>query len=92
MERYREAGLPAGKAPEPSEDGESYPPPSFNLTSALHHVCGGLSMLFECPHGLQESQYLQVSHDQILDLELILYEELLAFAVETPRPGSEPRP
>jgi len=87
MERYRQAGLPAGKPPVPSEDGVKYPPPSFNLTSALHHVCGGVSMLFECPHGVKEKKYPQLTHDQILDIQLILFEELLAFALETPRPG-----
>ena len=85
-ERYREAGLPTGRTPVVAEDGAKYPPPSFNLTSALHHVCGGVSMLFECPHGSKETKYPQVTHDQILDLQLILYQELLAFAVETPRP------
>jgi hypothetical protein len=87
MERYRAAGLPAGRVPAPAEDGARYPPPSFNLTSALHHACGGVSMLFECPHGVKEAQYPQVSHDQILDLQLLLFEELLAFAVENPRSG-----
>jgi len=86
IEHFRKAGLPAGTPPVPAEDGVKYPPPSFNLTSALHHVCGGVSMLFECPHGLKETKYAQVTHDQVLDLQLILYEELLAFAVETPRP------
>jgi hypothetical protein len=71
----------------PAEDGTQYPPPSFNLTSALHHACGGVSLLFECPHGVKETQYPQVTHDQILDLQLMLFEELLAFAVENPRPG-----
>jgi hypothetical protein len=85
-EHWRQGGLPAGKAPAPAEDGVKYPPPSFNLTSALHHVCGGVAMLFECPHGLKEAKYVQVTHDQILDLQMTLYEELLAFAVETPRP------
>src|SRR5947208_10396907 len=39
---YAEAGLPhrAG-GPEPEEDGKKFPPPSFNLASALHHACGG---------------------------------------------------
>jgi Zinc carboxypeptidase len=92
-ERYRAAGLPAGKPPVPGVDGEplaslrSCPPPAFNLTSALHHVCGGLSMLFECPHGLKEPQYVQVTHEQILDLELLLFDELFALALETPRPA-----
>ena len=89
MERYSQAGLPAAKPPVPSEDGTVYPPPSFNLTSALHHVCGGVSMVFECPHGVKETRYPQVTHDQILDIELMLYEELLRFALETPRPQKE---
>lgn len=89
MERYRKAGLPAAKPPVPSEDGRDYPPPSFNLTSALHHVCGGVSMVFECPHGVKETRYPQVTHEQILDIELILFEELLRFALETPRPQKE---
>jgi hypothetical protein len=56
------------------------------LTSALHHVCGGVSILFECPHGLKEDIYPQVNHENILDIQLILYQELLAFANEYPRP------
>lgn len=88
MERYRQAGLPAGNPPVPAEDGEKYPPPSFNLTSALHHVCGGVSTLFECPHGVEETRYPQVTHDEILDIELILFEEFLAFALEFPGPRS----
>lgn len=90
VDRYRRSGLPAGGVPEPIEDGAAYPPPSFNLTSALHHACGGLAMLFECPHGLKEPRYPQVTHDQMLDLELILFEELLAFALEEPRPAKVP--
>lgn len=89
MARLAKAGLPAGRPPVPSIDGEKYPPPSFNLTSALHHVCGGTSMLFECCHGPKDEQYPQVTHDQILDIQLTLYEELLRFALETPRPGRE---
>ncbi len=94
MKRYREAGLPAGRPPQIFEDGTKFPPPSFNLTSALHHVCGGVSTLFECPHGLKEPQYPDVTHEQILDLELMLFEELLAFALESPRPrmAGDPRP
>jgi len=50
-------------------------------------VCGGVSMTFECCHGVRDAGYPQVTHDQILDLQLILYEELLNFALETPRPA-----
>jgi hypothetical protein len=85
-ERFCRAGLPSGSPPAVGEDGEKYPPPSFNLTSALHHVSGAVSMLFECPHGLKEPENVQVTHEQILDLELTLFDELLAFALETPRP------
>ncbi|MGI6454717.1 MAG: M14 family zinc carboxypeptidase [bacterium] len=86
MQRYQQHQLPAGSVPEPREDGTTYPPPSFNLTSALHHTSGGVSMLFECPHGSKETRYPQVTHDQILDLQMILYDELLNYAVEHPRP------
>ncbi len=86
MKRYQDENLPAARVCVPSRDGEKYPPPSFNLTSALHHCCGGVSMLFECPHGLKEERYPQVNHEQILDIELILYEEFLALAVKNPRP------
>jgi len=86
QQRYQAAGLPSGKPPPVREDGERYPPPSFNLTSALHHVCGGVSMLYECPHGVKELIYTRVTHEQILDLQLLLFEELLAFAVERPSP------
>lgn len=92
MARYHLAGLPAGDAPTPRIDGEKYPPPSFNLTSALHHSCGGLSMLFECPQGLRDDEYPHVTHDQILEIQLMLFDELLEFAVKTPRPGEQPEP
>jgi len=91
MARYKEATLPAGSPPVPAEDGKTFPPPSFNLTSALHHTSGGVAMVFECPHGVKETRYPQVTHDQILDIQLILYEELLGFAIENPRPGASPK-
>jgi len=31
---------------------EGNPPPSFNLTSALHHICGGVSFTYESNEGL----------------------------------------
>jgi hypothetical protein len=45
-------------------------------------------MVFECPHGLKDAKYPQVNHDKILDIQLFLFEELLAFAIETPRPAA----
>jgi hypothetical protein len=50
-------------------------PDSFNLTSALYHVSGAGSFTFECPHGIQSN--CQVTLDQILDIQLSLYEAML---------------
>ena len=85
MARYREKDLPAGRPPSISEDGEAFPPPSFNLVSALHHVCGAASFTFECCHGITgDESYPQVTFDEILDIQLMLYDELLQFALENP--------
>jgi hypothetical protein len=86
--RYIDEGLPAGNPSKPLISGEKYPPPSFNLTSALHHISGAVSILFECPHGVRETKYPQVDHSQIVDIELLLFEQLLQFATEYPRPES----
>lgn len=88
-ERYTAENLPSGGPSAPRPDGERYPPPSFNLTSALHHACGGVSMTFECSHGVVGEVYPTLTHSQILDTQLVLYEELLAFAHETPRPTKD---
>jgi hypothetical protein len=46
--RYGKAGLPHQPEPtELAEDGTAFPPPSFNLASALHHTCGGFSFVHE---------------------------------------------
>ncbi len=50
-------------------------PSSFNLTSALHHICGAASFTFECPHGLTDG--CQMTLEQILDIQLTLYEAML---------------
>lgn len=81
--RYRAAGLPAREAgPEVQEDGVAFPPPSFNLASALHHTCGGLAFIHECTAGALYKSAPEVIHEQILDLEMLLYDELFQFAVE----------
>jgi hypothetical protein len=83
--RYRAAGLPAREAgPEVQEDGVTLPPPSFNLASALHHACGGAAFIHECTAGARYKSAPEVTHEQILDLEMVLYDELLQFAVERP--------
>jgi hypothetical protein len=81
--RYRAAGLPAREAgPEAQEDGATFPPPSFNLASAIHHVCGGVVFVHECPCGVKDGS--SVTPEQILSIEMLLYEELFRFAVERP--------
>ncbi|MBR4959635.1 MAG: hypothetical protein IKY52_01920 [Clostridia bacterium] len=44
-------GLPNRVDPVPDKP-ESFPPPSFNLTTALHHVCGAVSCSYECNQGM----------------------------------------
>ncbi len=83
-DRYESAGLPNQRLSDPKEDGVKFPPPPFNLTSAIHHICGGMSFTFECLHGSSGPRYPQVSYDQILDVQLILYDELLKFALANP--------
>jgi hypothetical protein len=83
--RYAAAGLPhrAG-GPEPTEDGTSFPPPSFNLCSAIHHACGATAFVFECCVGVKTKPYPAATHEQILDLQLLLFDELFRFAAENP--------
>ena len=84
-DRYAAAGLPHAKLGRPpTEDGREFPPPSFNLTSALHHVCGAVTMVHECCNGVVDEPYPQLGHGELLEVELILFDELLRFAVENP--------
>ena len=66
--------LPFGGLFEPRIEGGKNPE-SFNLTSALYHVSGAGSFTFECPHGIQGN--CDVTLDQILDIQLTLYEAML---------------
>jgi hypothetical protein len=60
-------------------EGGKYPKP-FNLTSALYHISGASPFTFECPHGLKEG--CQVNFEQILNIQLLLYEEMLRYEIE----------
>jgi hypothetical protein len=83
--RHDQRGLPYGRVLEPqADDPRPGPSASFNLASALHHVSGAMAFVFECSHGSvsERSPAPLVSHDQILDVQLTLYEEMLAFALE----------
>jgi hypothetical protein len=85
QKRYADAELPHRPfGPEPREDGLKFPPPSFNLSSALHHVCGAVSFVHECCVGVKTPPYPKLTHEQILDIQLLLYDELFRHAVEHP--------
>lgn len=85
QKRYAHAGLPHRQnGPEPQEDGTSFPPPSLNLCSALHHTCGAAAFVHECCVGVKDDPYPKLTHEQILDLQLLLYDELFKFALENP--------
>jgi hypothetical protein len=74
-------GLPHGKPF--TAQAESGPrPASFNLVSALYHVSGATSFTFECPHGIDDPKACQVNLEQILDIQLTLYEAMMQFALE----------
>jgi len=78
--RSRESGLPYIVRTAPAEDGIAYPPPSFNLASALHHVCGGTSFVYETSMGLDAGGVV-LSPDQIIDAHFLLFEQLIRHAL-----------
>lgn len=51
------------------------PPPSFNLASAIHHVCGGVSAVYESNEGL--AAHNAFSAEEILKEHYILFEAIL---------------
>ena len=57
------------------------PPPPFNLVSALYHVSGAPAFVFECPHGVRDEGACRVSLEEILDMQLTLYEAMMRFAL-----------
>jgi hypothetical protein len=62
--RYRVAGLPAREAgPAVQEDGAAFPPPSFNLASALHHTYGGTAFIHESTAGARYKSAPEVTHE-----------------------------
>ena len=75
--------LPHGGLFEVKSEGGKNPSP-FNLTSALYHVSGASSFTFECPHGLKDG--CEVSFDQILDIQLSLYEAMLKYEIDKKSP------
>ena len=59
----------------------------FNLASAIYHVSGASILTFECPHGIRDPKECQVDFDQILDIQLTLYEAMLRHALEAKKSG-----
>jgi hypothetical protein len=83
--RYEKEGLPYGSIIQPRVDDEKPPARAyFNLTSALHHISGATAFTFECSHGSVSARRPKpiVTHEQILDVQLCLYDEMLGYAVE----------
>ncbi|HOX03807.1 MAG TPA: heparinase II/III family protein [Candidatus Paceibacterota bacterium] len=74
-------GLPHGR-PFAAEAERGRDPAAFNLTSALHHVSGAVSFTFECPHGLSSATACNATLEQILDMQLSLYEAMIRFALD----------
>lgn len=89
-EAYRQAGLAYAEPFTPEPDGEQPPGQPFNLTSALFHTSGALSFTFECPCGMDAEGALPCTHEEMLDMQLILYQECFRFAHERLRawPGA----
>jgi hypothetical protein len=77
-----ERGLPHGDLFEPKPESGRVPPP-FNLASALYHVSGASSFTHECPHGIADEKMCQVTLEEILDIELALYQAMLEHALQS---------
>lgn len=72
--------LPHGKVFTPTAEQGANPEP-FNLVSAIYHTCGAPVFTIECPHGLRDRIAAKVSYEQILDLQLALYESMFNYAL-----------
>jgi hypothetical protein len=86
--RYQKEGLPhppLERLGGPAVEDQKFPPrTSFNLISALHHVSGTMAFTFECPHGTTSERNPTpiVSYAEILDIQLLLYEEMLDYLLK----------
>ncbi|RAV21573.1 M14 family zinc carboxypeptidase [Paenibacillus contaminans] len=80
---YAKQGLPFTERNQVVVDQGEYRSPSFNLTTALHHVCGGMSMTFESNMGLA-APGTKLTADEILDSHFMLFEEMFRFSLALP--------
>jgi hypothetical protein len=87
-DRFKRSGLPY--IPEewigdPGIEDEKFPPrSSFNLICALHQLSGTMAFTFECSHGTVPEGQTEpfVTHSDIVDIQLSLYEEMLDYLLE----------
>ena len=54
-------------------------PPSFNLTSALHHATGAIAGLFESNEHIIDMDGIRFTHEQIYLSHFILFEETIKY-------------
>ena len=83
--RLISSNLPAGPIHElPKDDGTSLLIKRFNMNSAIYHLCGATAFTFECIHGVVRSGESEApaTYDQILDIQLTLFGELLSYAID----------
>lgn len=78
-EACRARGLPFVLVDQTAVDESRQPYPSFNLSSAVHHACGGMSMTFESNMGLG-APGVKLTEEEILDSHFLLFEEMLRFS------------
>ncbi|MEA1996612.1 MAG: M14 family zinc carboxypeptidase [Gemmatimonadota bacterium] len=55
---------------------------ALDLTDALYHVSGALSMTFEGPHGCSDAPEFEIGYEGILDTHLIMYREMIRIGLE----------
>jgi len=83
--RFKKVGLPFGRVFTAAPEDPKFPPTkTFNLVSALHHISGTMAFTFECTHGAVSDQLTlpKVDHDQILNIQLTLFDEMLSDLLE----------
>ena len=80
-EKARKEGLRFQIVPIPPREGGEIPP-SFNLVSALHHVCGAVSGLFESNQCVIDEPGVRLNHEQVYRSHMILFEQLFQMARE----------
>jgi len=59
-------------------------PPSFNLTAAIHHVCGGVGILYETYSGSRQDPQ-RFNAEQVLEMHNVLFTQTLKQAVAEKR-------